>query len=290
MSREHDRYSCGLAAGWSSGSSQAHNPEAAVTASFICGIDRTRLPLHDRFIDRIKLAKADEIPVCDDVVASEFQILHFDMGMPLAEGKNQLLVTHVAIYLPAATTGRTSARTRLVELSGLLSHLNLSAQELEHRLVDYVGRYGDGWGGINTRRLACFARLLDAVTGGMEVADETDRTVGQWFRSDAHLSSEVAHQLEMSFFARKGIDLGRAEVDVRLKPGDLLLLDNTRVIHGRVGRRRAREVCNFMFGVPHANAVDIAALRRFLTNTMVGNVTNDQGPTGRHGTRRHQAA
>lgn len=237
---------------------------------FINSLDGTRLPLHRRFHDRLQLAKADQIPVCDDVVASSFQILHFDMGHPFLESDNQLFVSHVGIYLPKATDHAVTARTRLVELDGLLGHLGLAAPEVAAKVMAYVREHGDGWTDHNTYRLACFARFIDALSPWHELEDQTDKTVGQWFQNEDRLDATGAHAREAAFYAKHGVDLGKLEHQVALEPGQLLILDNTRVVHGRIGTRRTKELFNFMFGIEAITREDIAAVREYISNLAAG--------------------
>jgi hypothetical protein len=248
-----------------------HEQAAAIQEGLIAGIDTGRLPSHGNFGERVQLGKADLIPVCDDVVATSYQVLHFDMGLPLAEGPDeQLLVSHVGIYLPADTAHEVTARTRLLELGGVLEASSLDAGEVEARLLDYALRHGDGWEDHNTRRLACFVRVIDALLGSGELTEQIDKTVGQWFVSGQRLDSGDAHAQECDYFLRHGLDLSAREHEVALEPGQLLFVDNTRVVHGRIGKRRAREIFNFMFGVPAIDNDDIALLRRGLCELMVG--------------------
>lgn len=241
-----------------------------IQENFINSIDVRKVPLHARLQPRIQLAKADQIPVCDDIVATSFQVLHFDMGQPFIESDDQLLVTHVGIYLPSDTAHTVTARTRLVELSGLLEDLGVSTESIEAQLVAYVRKHGDGWVGHNTLRLACFARFIDALSKQHELENEIDKTVGQWFRAETKLDAESAYEQEMAFYARHGIELGKVEHQVALEPGQLLILDNARVIHGRIGTRRAKELYNFMFGIQALDPQDITELRRHICQAVVG--------------------
>lgn len=236
---------------------------------FINSLDSAKLPLHTRFYNRIQLAKADQIPVCDDIVATSFQVLHFDMGHPFLEGEGQLFVSHVGIYLPKTTRHEVTARTRLVELNGLLKPTGLSAKEIEQKLVAYVREYGDGWTGHNTYRIACFIRFLDALSTKPELQDHIDKTVGQWFENENKLEETSAHEKEIGFYAKHSIDLSNTEHQIALKPGQLLILDNTRVIHGRIGKRRTKELFNFMWGVEAIRPEDIAALRQYICRILV---------------------
>ncbi len=219
-----------------------------------------------RFASRIQLAKADKIPVCDDIVATSFQVLHFDMGIPLVESENQMYITHVGLYLPPTTDHEITASTRIVELAGLLNTPNINPNLLENNLVEYVKNHGDGWENNNTLRLACFARFLDAALGTRELAAEIDKTVGQFFNTDKRLSGEEAYSQESLFYGNRGINIKAIERQIKLKPGQLLVIDNSRVIHGRIGQRKAKEVYNFMFGVQSISHDDIRALRRYTCN------------------------
>jgi hypothetical protein len=243
-----------------------HERAVAVQESLIGSIDSARLPLHAQLSDRVQLGKADLIPVCDDVIATSFQVLHFDMGLPFVEGSDQLLVTHVGIYLPSTTSHRVTARTRLVELDNILANTGLDVDTIEQRILAYAQRHGDGWSEYNTYRLACFVRVVDALAETPELANEIDKTVGQWFLDGQRLDAGAAHAQEAAYFARHDIDVVGREQEVALEPGQLLFLDNTRVVHGRVGKRRAKEVFNFMFGLPSIDDSDITALRHHICN------------------------
>jgi hypothetical protein len=236
---------------------------------FINSIDGSKLPIHQRFHDRIQLAKADQIPVCDDIVATSFQVLHFDMGHPFLESEGQLFVSHVGIYLPQTTNHKVTARTRLVELDGLLKYLGSLPEEIERKVIAYVSKHGDGWTGHNTYRLACFIRFLDALSDSPELKHQIDKTVGQWFENEDKLDETSAHQKELAFYAKHGINLGALEHQIALKPGQLLILDNTRVIHGRIGKRRTKELFNFMWGIEGIISEDITALRQYICRILV---------------------
>lgn len=237
---------------------------------FINSIDGERLPMQRRFHGRIQLAKADQIPVCDDIVATSFQVLHFDMGHPFLESNDQLYVSHVGIYLPKTTSHKITARTRLVELHGLLKPLQLSSAKIEQLLIDYVREFGDGWTGHNTYRLACFIRCLDALGDTPELQEHIDKTVGQWFENENKMSADAAYEKELAFYRKHGIELPELEHQVALKPGQLLIVDNNRVIHGRIGKRRTKELFNYMWGVEKISPKDITALRRYICQELAG--------------------
>lgn len=247
-----------------------HEQAVSIQERLIAGIDPERVPLHDLFAERVQLGKADLIPVCEDVVATSYQVLHFDMGLPFAAGLDQLLVSHVGIYLPSDTEHEVTARTRLLELDGILAETGLDVAAIEARVTEYALRHGDGWEDHNTLRLACFVRLIDALAAEPELTEKIDKTVGQWFVDGQRLDSTTAHAQEVDFCARHGLTVTAREHEVALDPGQLLFVDNTRVVHGRVGERRAREIFNFMFGVPSIGDADVAQLRRGVCELMAG--------------------
>ena len=247
-----------------------HDHAVSVQERLIAGIDPDRVPLHHLFAEDVQLGKADLIPVCDDVVATSYQVLHFDMGLPFAEGLDQLLVSHVGIYLPADTAHEVTARTRLLELDGIFAATGFDAGAIEARLAAYARRHGDGWADHNTLRLACFVRLVDALAAEPELTEKIDKTVGQWFVEGQRLDSTTAHAQEAAFYGRHGLPVTAREQEVGLDPGQLLFVDNTRVVHGRVGERRSREIFNFMFGVPTIGDAEVAQLRRALCEQLAG--------------------
>jgi hypothetical protein len=231
-----------------------------VLQALVANVDARRLPLLAHFLPAMRLAKADAIPVCADIVASTYQVLHFDMGQPMLAAQPQPLYLVTGLYAPPDRPPGT-ARTRILPLHGLLTGPRWGAPaEVRSRIRQYVAQHGDGWAAVNTNRLACFARLLDAASGTTDLADARDRTVGQWFGDGADNDPQRNLEQEYAFFAARGIRLSELERHVRLRPGQLLVLDNTRVVHGRMGKRRVKEIYQFMLGVEHASAADVGRL------------------------------
>lgn len=261
-----------------------HYQALDLMARLISNIDGSRLPLHGRFHERIQLAKADQIPVCDDVQASNYQVLHFDMGHPFAEDADPLFVSHAGIYRSprprdieafnnlAASNGTPPisepyAETRIVGIEGLSS---LPPSAISERLADYASTHGDGWGEHNSGRIAAGVRLLDALSDAPSLQAERDKTVGQWFNDGTKVHEAAAFEKEAAFFAEHDIDLEAVEECVFVEPGQLLIMDNVRTMHGRSGHREVREVFNFMFGVEAIDTDDIQALRQYIGNLLAG--------------------
>jgi alpha-ketoglutarate-dependent taurine dioxygenase len=53
---------------------------------------------------------------------------------------------------------------------------------------------------------------------------------------------------ELTFFARHGLRIHDAEIDIHLQPGELLLFDNLALAHGRRGTRQPGELRQRVFG------------------------------------------
>lgn len=229
---------------------------------FIASIDHKRLPLYAQFIHKIQLAKVDLIPVCHDIVPRTFQALHFDMGQPLISSSNQTMYLILALYKPK-TSVPSEAKTRVVAIGKLLAQRTFG--DPEQRLIDYVKQHGDGWKEpmvVNTLRLGCFARILDAVTGRNELINDIDKTTGQWF----DYGNAGAFAREKDFFSACGLDLEKAEEQINVQPGQLLIVDNMRCVHGRIGPRKPKEIYQFLFGVKSATPAMIDEFRKWLVH------------------------
>ncbi len=103
----------------------------------------------------------------------------------------------------------------------------------------------------NTGRISMLLRFLDAAFAQRRFASLIDsdsanfigRATGQGGSVASYITSERALLREF------GIDLEAAEERVCLGPGDMLLIDNVAVVHGRVGNRRPRELWHMLFGL-----------------------------------------
>jgi hypothetical protein len=219
----------------------------------------------------LQLAKADRIPVCAPVVASAFQALHFDMGLPLDTPPDQVGYLFTALWRPNDAIGR-SATTRVLPLCRLRNQRTWGDFEsVESRLVAYVRAVGDGWrtpDAHNTKRLSCFARVIDALRQRRDLASYRDLSTAEWFRNAGapSLDGSVETKSEAAYFASAGYELRSLEEAVTLMPGQLLIIDNVRCVHGRLGMRQPREIVQLMYGVSRLTGDDVVTLRRALTS------------------------
>lgn len=238
----------------------------------IASIDVERAPVYKNFLDKIRLAKRDQIPVCDDSVETSFQALHFDMGQPMFSEEPQNMFMITGLFIPKKETPKT-AKTRVINIRGLFNDSKKfgTKKEVEEKIVDYVKKYGDGWAypdKVNTCRISCFARVVDAVAGTNELADYFDKTMAQWFQDPNNKDGGASKVMEKKFYAERGIDLDSIEEDIVIKPGQLLIVDNMRTAHGRIGKRNAKETWQFMYGVSNATPSEIGTFRKELVNLL----------------------
>jgi hypothetical protein len=255
-----------------SGIPTADAARAALDA-FVAHLDPGRLPLFARFAGRVQLAKVDRIPVCHDIVPRSFQALHFDMGQPIVSDSTQTMYLLLGLYCPPEAE-RGSAATRVVGLRRLLRQRPWGPRDaVERRLIAYAAAHGDGWyrpDRVNTYRLACFARVLDAVTGLGELTHCVDQTTGDWFQDDRRQDGSVGLGNETAFYVRCGLSLEEVEERVTLGGGELLVIDNVGAVHGRFGRRRPAEIYQFLYGVRTATPADIDHFRSHLVAAFCG--------------------
>jgi hypothetical protein len=185
----------------------------------------------------------------EGVPARDFQLLHFDFGLPIDPHALQDVARYTALHVPLGRPAP-SARTRIVPLAALLAQREWPrADALAAQLVEYGSSRGarDGSGEYVEGILA---RLVEAADeGGPSLPSASECLCGQELDS---LEEERMH------FASRGLRLQEAEVLIDLQPGQLLVLDNLAGAHGRVGRRRPKELHQLMLG-HHQLRVDLQA-------------------------------
>lgn len=232
--------------------------------TFIHALDLEQTVFSPDAKERMQLAKLDAIPQCHEIVSTGFQALHYDMGQPLLDEQPQTLYTIGALYRPLGERNQ-NAKTRVVSLPKLFSQKSFgNYSQVESMLLEYARRFGDGWTQPephNTHRLACLARYIDALAGQNALCEAQDEMIGQCFTYDTEAAGTKGHGEEVAFFDNAGLDLLAAEVQYEIKPGQLLIYDNMRTAHGRIGKREPQELINFLFGIKHATFEDIERFR-----------------------------
>jgi hypothetical protein len=80
---------------------------------------------------------------------------------------------------------------------------------------------------------------------------------------------------QMSPEQRKhGLDIKCCEEQIEIKPGELLIVDNIRAVHGRIGPRNPKEIYQFLFGIERVTPQEIAEFRRYIVNQLSKEISN----------------
>ncbi len=182
------------------------------------------------------------IPPSDGPASRDFQTLHFDFGLPL----DPKVAQDVARYTALSITQRdleVTAVTRLVPLVPLLAQRDWPERaELIERFAAY-GRTHGAWDDSRGYSEGSFARVIEAAATSPpllpSVKTDSDFLCGTEFDT---LGEELA------FFQRHGLDVEDIEIDIVLRPGQLLVFDNLAFAHGRRGYRQPGELHQRIFG------------------------------------------
>ena len=182
------------------------------------------------------------LPPVNGQQSRDFQTLHFDFGLPVDPKLDHDVARYTALYIPSAVTS-VSAVTRLVPLARLLSQRAwLPFVELLGGLIAY-GRTHGAWDDARGYIEGSFARIVEGAAASSpqlpSVKADPDFLCGCEFDS---LSSELA------FFEQHGLRIKDVEIEVDLRPGELLVFDNLALAHGRRGTRRPGELHQRVYG------------------------------------------
>ena len=181
------------------------------------------------------------LPPSDGEPTRDFQTLHFDFGVPLRPLRDRDVARYTALFIPRSAV-RVAAVTRLVSLAALLGQRRWPDRATR---LDNVIAYGESHGSWDDADGYCegsLGRIVEAVAGAPRLPS-VKSTPG--FLCGMEFENLAA---ELSFFKWHGLDVNAAQIEVPLRPGDLLLFDNLAFAHGRRGTRTPGELHQRVYG------------------------------------------
>ncbi len=181
------------------------------------------------------------LPPPDGEISRDFQTLHFDFGVPLRPLCEQDVARYTALFIPRSVA-RVTAVTRLVPLDALLGQRRWPNQAtLLENLIAYGESHG-AWDDADGYYEGSLARVLEGAARAPRLPS-VKSTPG--FLCGMEFDDLAA---ELSFFNFLGLDVEAVQVEVPLRPGDLLVFDNLAVAHGRRGSRWPGELRQRVYG------------------------------------------
>ncbi len=198
------------------------------------------------------------LPPPDGEATRDFQTLHFDFGVPLRPLRDQDVARYTALFIPGSAV-RVTAVTRLVPLDALLGQRRWPDRAT---LLDNLMAYGESHGAWDDADGYCegsLGRVVEAAAGAPRLPS-VKSTPG--FLCGMEFDNLAA---ELNFFKCLDLDIDAVQVEVLLRPGDLLVFDNLALAHGRRGSRKPGELHQRVYGHRSLSPAAQRALRdRFL--------------------------
>jgi hypothetical protein len=163
----------------------------------------------------------------------DYQALHIDFGLPIIP-EHPVDVARFTILRIDFNEPKSRAMTRIVGLGPLLGQRTWPAREV---IAERLRRSTDPERPVE----GILGRIVETVDEGSSLLPLT----APGFLCGMEFSS---HEEERSYFRSHGMDLAKAERRVVLGPQELLVIDNLRTAHGRLGRRREGELHQLCLG------------------------------------------
>lgn len=215
------------------------------------------------FLPELNQADIDQIPSClfPDTINTDNISFHFERGLPLvAKETFESVYPFLGLYLPKDAP-QTNTLTRLLDFKGIAKNLTqLPLSEL--KLKEYVNCFGDGDKLLSTGRLNCSARVLDAFLDLPQLIHMADHQKAQWFNFSPDKTLRDGIYEEVKFYKQFNLDIDQLAHYFKLSPGDLLIIDNYRMAHARVGKRNPRELTQILFSNSCMTSVQIDQFRK----------------------------
>lgn len=201
------------------------------------------------------------IPPADGSPSRDFQTLHIDFGLPLVPVAPTDVARVTALYVsPSAVSSH--AVTRLVPIGALACRRRWPHRdELLRRFAGYGQSHG-AWDDAAGYTEGSLARIIEGALGQPPVLPSVK--AHREFLCGSEFSSLAG---ELEFFAKRDLHVETVEIEVCLRPGELLVFDNIALAHGRRGTRQPGELNQRVFGNRALSVEEQLQLRdRFLTN------------------------
>jgi hypothetical protein len=163
-------------------------------------------------------------------VRRPYQPLHIDFGLPLAPRTPVDIVRFTVLHIDGSQKS-SGAATRVVDLGALLSQRDWPAREVIAKRLRASADSERPVEGI-------LGRIIESVDEGTSLPATASVLCGMEFATLAE---------ERSYFHSHGMDLA-VEHRIVLRQQEALLIDNLRTAHGRIGRRRTKELHQLFVG------------------------------------------
>lgn len=181
------------------------------------------------------------LPPPDGEASRDFQTLHLDLSIPLHPQRDQDVARYTALSIPRSAVGVTAV-TRLVPLEALLGQRWWPDQAtLRGNLISYGESHG-AWDDQDGYSEGSLARVLEGAAGASQLPSVKS---SPGFLCGTEFDNLAA---ELTFFECLDLDVAAVQVEVPLRPGDLLVFDNLALAHGRRGSRRPGELHQRVYG------------------------------------------
>ena len=228
--------------------------EAVVRAHAVVREMARRQPINEGEQDPpLVVLEEGQIPP-ENAEPNSFLGLHFEHGHALIPDRAGRAVLFFALYYPYEVP-LVAATTRLVDVCELARQRAWGplddVQTCLHRYAAERGSRWD-WAHESGHRVSCFARILDGLTPPYRLTNFRTLARDEWYTA-SHGGNELAtEEEEFQFYRSCGVNLEPIEQRLVLRPGDLLVVNNVRTIHGRIGSRPSGALRQILFGIPNA--------------------------------------